>query len=222
MSTALFGFGLAATLVILAPGPDTMLVMRNTLRGGRRAGMFTTAGTMTGLFTWAVAAGVGLSAVLAASRVGYDVLRIAGAAYLIWLGLTSLWPRAARRRAPAVAPEQTPPVAVDQAPPVVPIPPGLRRVYVNGVISNLCNPKIGVFFVAFLPGFMPRGVSVREFSFALGIWFALETGIYLSAMVWMVSRGVTWFRRPNIQRRLERLTGLVLIGFGLRLATESR
>jgi threonine/homoserine/homoserine lactone efflux protein len=159
--------------------------------------------------TWAVAAGVGVSAILAASRIGYDTLRIAGAAYLIWLGLTSLWPRAAQRLGPATALSRDP-------------EPRLHRTYVNGVVSNLCNPKIGVFFVAFLPGFMPPGVSVREFSFVLGIWFVIETGIWLSAMVWMVGRGVSWFRRPKIQRRLERLTGLVLIGFGLRLATESR
>jgi len=98
----------------------------------------------------------------------------------------------------------------------------LRRAYLNGVLSNLFNPKIGVFFLAFLPGFIPAGVSVGQFSLLLGGWFALETGIWLAVVVWMVVRAVGWLRRPQVQRRLERLTGLVLIGFGVRLATEQR
>src|ERR1035441_5805353 len=203
MVTALAGFAAAATVVILAPGPDSMLVMRNSLRGGRRAGMCTAAGTLTGLFSWAVAAALGLSSLLAASRTGYDILRLAGASYLIWLGVSSLWPR--RRRGASSLLEV-----------------GLGRAYLNGVISNLCNPKIGVFFVAFLPGFIPAGVSVREFSLLLGIWFVLETALWLTALVSMAVRGMSWLRRPRVERRLERLTGLVLIGFGIRLATESR
>lgn len=212
--TALAGFALAATLLILAPGPDTMLVMRNALRGGRRVGLCTAAGTLTGLLSWAVAAALGLSSLLAASRLGYDALRVVGAGYLLWLGVTSLWPRrrnvhhdgdehAERKR--AATPAST-----------------LPRAYLNGVVSNVCNPKIGVFFVAFLPGFIPAGVSVRDFSFLLGVWFAVGTGVWLAVIIWMVVRGVGWLRRPRMQRRLERITGVVLIGFGLRLATESR
>ena len=213
MLTALAGFAAAATLLILAPGPDTMLVMRNALRGGRRVGLCTAAGTLTGLLSWAVAAALGLSSLLAASRLGYDVLRLVGAAYLIWLGVTSLWPRRAKtvRNGAGVDRERERSVAS-----------GLPRAYLNGVISNVCNPKIGVFFVAFLPGFIPSGVSVRDFSFLLGVWFALETGVWLAVIIWMVVRGVGWLRRPRMQRLLERLSGVVLIGFGVRLATESR
>ena len=90
MTTALLGFALASTLLILAPGPDSMLVMRNTMRGGRRSGLITACGTMSGLTVWAVAAALGLTALLRVSHVGYDVLRFAGAAYLIWLGAGSL------------------------------------------------------------------------------------------------------------------------------------
>lgn len=211
MTAALLGFAIAATLLILAPGPDSLLVMRNCLRGGRRTGWSTAAGTLTGLVSWAAAASIGLSSLLAASWIGYDILRFAGAAYLIWLGATSLWPR-----------HHTTPAAVrgeerDRAPALKP-----RRAYVNGLISNLCNPKIGAFFVAFLPGFIPAGVSAREFSILLGAWFAVETGVWLGALVWMVDRGVRWLSRSRVQRTLERLTGLVLIGLGLRLATETR
>ncbi len=169
----------------------------------------TAAGTLTGLLGWALAATLGLSSLIAASRIGYDVLRIAGAAYLIWLAITSLW---SRRRGSTV---RVVPSAVAPA-------LGLQRAYVNGVISSLCNPKVGAFFVAFLPGFIPGESSVRELSLLLGIWFALETGLWLAVVVWMVDRGMGWLGRSKIQRRLERLTGLLLIGFGIRLATETR
>lgn len=234
MTAALLGFALAATLLIMAPGPDTMLVVRNSLRGGSRAGMCTAAGTFTGLLAWALAATFGITSLVAASRAGYDVLRFVGAAYLIWLGVTSLWPR--HRAAPgpdgtadepATGPGTVPATvggtgtgATTRPAPARPV--GLRRAYINGVVSNLCNPKIGAFFVAFLPAFIPTGVSVREFSLLLGIWFAIETGIWLSALVWMVRRGVGWLTRPRARRRLEQVTGVVLIGFGLRLATEAR
>jgi threonine/homoserine/homoserine lactone efflux protein len=208
MTAALVGFAVAATLLILAPGPDSMLVMRNCLRGGRRAGWSTAAGTLTGLLLWAVAATLGLSSLLAASRVGYDLLRLAGAAYLIWLGATSLWPR---RRAAEPGQDADRSAAVR---------PG--RAYLNGLISNLCNPKIGAFFVAFLPGFIPAGVSVQWFSILLGAWFATETAVWMGTLVWMVDRGVGWLSRPRVRRTLERVTGLVLIGLGLRLATETR
>jgi threonine/homoserine/homoserine lactone efflux protein len=213
MGAALLGFAIAATLLILSPGPDTMLVMRNSLRGGSRVGVCTAAGTMTGLLTWAVGAALGLSSLLAASRVGYDVLRLIGAAYLIWLGATSLLPRLRARNRTGDNRER----AVARRPVL-----GLRRAYLNGVISNICNPKIAVFFVAFLPGFIPHGTSIRGFSLLLGIWFALETGVWLVTLVWMTNRGVGWLSRPGMQRRLERLTGLVLVGFGVRLAIETR
>ena len=103
-----------------------------------------------------------------------------------------------------------------------PGPTSLRRAFVNGVISNACNPKIGVFFVAFLPNVMPAGAPAREVSLALGAWFALETGLWLAAVVWMADHAKAWLSRPRWQRRLEQLTGLVLVAFGIRVATEGR
>ena len=225
MTTALLGFALASTLVILAPGPDSMLVMRNTMRGGRRAGWVTACGTLSGLAIWALAAALGLSALLRVSHVGYDILRFCGAAYLIWLGVTSL---AHFRRKSAAAPGAG---AGDRGPGAPgPAVPGLTgpgtarpgRAYLNGLLSNLLNPKISVFFMAFLPAFVPAGASAAEFSLALGIWFIAETGLWLAVVAWLADRGVRWLRRPAVQRWIERVTGVVLIGFGLRLATESR
>ena len=96
------------------------------------------------------------------------------------------------------------------------------RAYLNGMLSNLLNPKISVFFMAFLPAFVPAGASTSQFSLALGAWFIAETGLWLAVVAWLADRGVRWLRRPTVQRWLERITGIVLIGFGLRLATESR
>ncbi|HEY2307202.1 MAG TPA: LysE family translocator [Streptosporangiaceae bacterium] len=214
MTTALLGFALAATLVILAPGPDFMLVMRNTVRGGRRAGWVTACGTLSGLTVWALAAALGLSALLRVSHVAYDVLRFCGAAYLIWLGVTSLGNF--RRKGTGRAGPATDIAVLGQAP----ARPG--RAYLNGVLSNLLNPKISVFFMAFLPAFVPAGASASQFSLVLGAWFIAETGLWLAVVAWLADRGVRWLRRPSVQRWLERITGIVLIGFGLRLATESR
>src|SRR5215472_3439024 len=129
MTAVLLAFALTATLVILAPGPDSMLVMRNTLRGGQRAGWITACGTVSGLAVWAVAAALGLSALLRVSHVGYDILRLAGAAYLIWLGVTSLRPR----RGPTGA------AATGEAGAPAGLPHGRARawrVYLNGLLSN--------------------------------------------------------------------------------------
>ena len=214
MTTALLGFALAATLVILAPGPDFMLVMRNTVRGGRRAGWVTGCGTLSGLTVWALAAALGLSALLRVSHVAYDMLRFCGAAYLIWLGVTSLISFRRKRT------DRAGPVADIAALGQAPVRPA--RAYLNGMLSNLLNPKISVFFMAFLPAFVPAGASTSQFSLVLGAWFIAETGLWLAVVAWLADRGVRWLRRPMVQRWLERITGIVLIGFGLRLATESR
>jgi threonine/homoserine/homoserine lactone efflux protein len=210
MTTALLGFALASTLLILAPGPDSMLVIRNTMRGGRKAGWITACGTMSGLAVWAVAAALGLSALVRVSHVGYDVVRFAGAAYLIWLGVTSfgLFGRKGTEHAAAGPPS--------------PGPAGWVRSYLNGMLSNLLNPKISVFFMAFLPAFIPAGVSTAQFSLVLGLWFIAETGLWLFVVAWLAGHGARWLHRPAVQRWLGRVTGVVLIGFGIRLVTESR
>jgi len=216
MTAALPTFALASTLLILAPGPDSLLVLRNTLRHGRRAGWVTASGTISGLLAWAVAAAFGLSALLRVSDLGYNAVRLAGACYLLWLGVSSLWPFRGRPAARTTAAEP--------AAPAGPAPgrAGWRRAYLNGLLSNLLNPKIGVFFIAFLPGFIPAGAPVPLFPLALGLWFIAETGAWLATLAWMAARGAGWLRRSTVQRWLERITGVALIGFGLRLATQAR
>jgi threonine/homoserine/homoserine lactone efflux protein len=198
------------------PGPDSLLVLRNTLRHGRRAGWVTASGTMSGLLAWAVAAAFGLSALLQVSDVGYNAVRLAGACYLLWLGASTLWPFRGRPATPATA--AGPPGQAGPAPEKA----GWRRAYLNGLLSNLLNPKIGVFFIAFLPGFIPAGAPAPLFPLALGLWFIAETGVWLATLAWMPARGAGWLRRSTVQRWLERITGVALIGFGLRLATQAR
>jgi threonine/homoserine/homoserine lactone efflux protein len=215
MTATLAAFALAATLLILAPGPDSMLVLRNTLRGGRQAGLITAGGTMSGLLVWATAAAFGLSALLRASTAGYDILRIAGACYLAWLGVTSLG--LLRRAAPVADVSGRPGHLLPGASGV-----SKGQTYLTGLVSNLLNPKIGVFFIAFLPSFIPPRSPAPALSFSLGLWFAAETGIWLAILAWLAARGVRWLRRPATQRWMERATGTVLIGFAVRLAIETR
>jgi threonine/homoserine/homoserine lactone efflux protein len=220
VTTALLGFALASTLLILAPGPDSMLVMRNTMRGGRRSGLITACGTVSGLTVWAVAAALGLTALLRVSHVGYDVLRFAGAAYLIWLGAGSLGLIRRRRGAGHAEPAAAEPATAVEQP--SPVPATRLRAYLNGLLSNLFNPKISVFFMAFLPAFIPAHAAATQFSLVLGLWFIAETGLWLAMVAWLADHSARWLRRTAVQRWLERVTGIVLIGFGIRLATEAR
>ncbi len=198
-------FTLAATLIVLLPGPDTLVVVRNLLRGGRTRAASTVFGVLTGLTVWVVAAALGLSAVLRASHDAYLALRIAGAVYLVWIGVQSLRSRA----------------VVADAITAAPVRRGLLGTgYVAGLATDLLNPKVGVFFVTFLPGFVPHGHSVGWTSLALGAIFIVLTALYFALVLVVAGRVTTWMTSERIRRRLDRGTGLVLIGFGLRLAVE--
>ncbi len=209
MLTAVVTFSLAAGLIVLLPGPDTLVVLRNLLRHGRRRAALTVAGVLTGLAVWVCAAALGLSALLRASHDAYAALRIAGAAYLIWLGVQSL-----RARRPALGtPDELGRPSAGRG--------GLLGTgYGAGLATDLLNPKVGVFFVTFLPAFVPRGRPVGTTSVLFGAIFIVETAIYFVVLLVLAGRITGWMRDPRIQRRLDRATGLVLVGFGVRLAVE--
>lgn len=204
MLAAFFTFAVAGGLIVLLPGPDTLVVLRTLLRHGRRQALFVVTGVLTGLSVWVTAAALGLSALLRASHDGYTALRVAGAVYLLWLGDQSL-----RRGSVAIA--------LDNAPKRGGL---LGRGYVAGLATDLLNPKVGVFFVTFLPGFIPRGSPMAGTSMLLGAVFVLETAAYFAVMLTVASRITGWMQNERIRRRLDRATGLVLVGFGLRLAIE--
>ena len=208
VTTALLGFAAASVLIVLLPGPDTLVVVRNLLRGGRRRAIATVAGVLSGLVVWVVAASLGLSAVLQASHTAYDVLRYVGGAYLIFVGVQALRSRAARSEELNPAPTRR-------------YPPFLGSGYVAGLATDLLNPKVGVFFVTFLPAFVPHGTDVGAVTLVLGAIFVLETLVYFALLIGVADRVVSWMTNPRTRRRLDRGAGLVFIGFGLRLATEN-
>lgn len=200
MIVALGTFLVAASLIVLLPGPDTLVVVRALVRGGRRQGVTTSLGVLCGLAIWAAAAALGLSALLKASHVGYDALRIAGAAYLIWLGVASL---RARRLDDLPARRQL-----------------LGSGFIGGLLTDLLNPKVGVFFVTFLPSFLPHGYPVGATSLLFGVIFILLTAAYCAVLLVIAARVTGWMSTPRIRRRLDAVTGTVLVALGLRLALE--
>jgi threonine/homoserine/homoserine lactone efflux protein len=207
MLGAVLGFAAASTLVVLLPGPDTLVVVRNLVRGGRRQAIRTVLGVLTGLALWMLAAVVGLAAVLRASEAGYEALKIAGACYLLWLAFESL----RGRSAPQVA-----------APDETPARRGLLGSgYGAGLATNLLNPKVGVFFIAFLPGFVPHGSDVALTSLLFGSIFVVEGMLYFAILISLADRVVGWMTRPSTRRWLDRLAGVVFVGFAARLATDS-
>ncbi len=197
-------FLVAAVLVILIPGPDTLVVLRNAVVAGKRTATRTALGVLTGLSLWVTAAALGLTAILRASHDGYLALRIAGAVYLTYFGLQALRSRALGQ-----------PVDVSTAKISL-----VGRGYRAGLTTDLLNPKVGVFFVTFLPAFIPRGAPVAASIVGMGAVFVLLTGVYFVVMLAFVQRLLVWLRNERYRRRLNRATGLVLIGFGLRLAVE--
>jgi threonine/homoserine/homoserine lactone efflux protein len=193
-------------LVIVTPGQDTALTIRNTLAGGRRGGVFTALGVVSGQVTWALATSAGLAAVLVASQPVFTALRLAGAVYLVWLGVQALVAalRARGREAPAGARTRR----------------GARTAYRQGLLSNLGNAKVAVFFTSLLPQFAPGGDPTFWTMLPLGLCFAALTLAWLTAYAVAVARARDLLRRPRIRRALDAVTGAVLVSLGLRLVVE--
>lgn len=210
MLVALVSFTFASVLIVLLPGPDSLVVVRGLVRGGRRGGASTAAGVLAGLAVWVAATTLGLSALLRASETGYEALKIAGAGYLLWIGARSLL--AVRRSAGQVAAEGDGPMA--------PAPLLGGSGFGAGFLTDILNPKVGVFFISFLPGFVPAGHSVGWTTLGFGIWYTVLSALYFIGLIAVSGTIATWMAQARIRRRLDALTGLVLVGFGLRLATE--
>jgi len=199
----LLPFLAVSALLIVVPGPDMALVARNALFSGARGGVLTSLGSATGLVIWTLAASAGVAALVRASEPAFLALKIVGATYLVFLGVQAL--RAVWRRDQTAIPPRT----------------RSRRFYRQGLVSNLGNPKIAVFFTSFLPQFAPAGASFFTL-LALGLVFSLMTLAWLVGYSVVVARAGDVLRRPRVRRALEGVTGVVLIGFGVRLATEHR
>jgi threonine/homoserine/homoserine lactone efflux protein len=204
----LLAFVGVAALVIVTPGPDTALTVRNTLVGGRRAGVLSACGAVSGLLVWVLMASAGVAGLLVASEPAFVALKVVGAAYLVWLGASALlhaW-RSGEASAEALPSRALPP----------------RTAYRQGLVSDLGNPKIAVFFTSLLPQFA-GGVRPSFFSMlGLGLIFVCMTLTWLVLYVSAVARAGDVLRRPRVRRALDTLFGSVLIALGLRVASEQR
>jgi threonine/homoserine/homoserine lactone efflux protein len=210
MFVHLGGFLAISTLLALTPGPDTALVTRNALVGGRRAGAFTILGIAVGLVVWTVAASAGIAAVLRASEPAFVAIKLVGAAYLIFLGAQAIW-GALRGTGPRI---------MLSAPAALRIRP--RVALRQGIVCNLGNPKIAIFFTSFLPQFA-RGDHPSFFALlVLALAFSAIGLTWLSVYNLLVAKAGDFLRRPAVRRLVEAVTGAVLVVFGARLAAEHR
>ena len=202
----LLPFVAVAVLIILTPGPDMALMTRNALTYGRRAALFTGLGITVGLLVWTAASVIGLVAVLAASAVAFTVVKLAGAVYLVYLGvrtLLSLRGSAKEEAAPADARAMGSP-------------------FRQGLLTNLLNPKIAVLFTSLIPQFVEPGPSATLQSLLLATIFVSLGLVWLTTYALIATAAADRLRGPTFRRALSAITGVVMVGLGLRLATESR
>ena len=200
-------FAITALVLIMLPGPDQALITRNALTGGRRGGVLTMLGGVLGVTVHAGAASLGLSALLLASATAFTVLKIVGAAYLLWLGVQALW-SAMRSR------------AAEQAERPVAAPRSGSAYLRQGFLSNGLNPKVALFFVTFLPQFLSADSgSPRAEALLLSAIFAALYLAWFGLYIAVVDRLGRWLRRPRVKARIEAVTGLVLASVAVRLAT---
>jgi threonine/homoserine/homoserine lactone efflux protein len=206
----LLPFLVASILVTVVPGADMALVTRQVLIGGPRLAQRTIFGNLAGICVHGAALAVGLSALLVASATAYTVVKLAGAAYLVWLGIQTI--RAARRPTPA-----SPDAAPDATGPISP-----RRAFAQGLVSTVLNPKPALFFLTFLPQFIDQDESVLAQTLFLTLVHVIVGLVWLTTYAHLVDRARMVLTRDRFRRRLERSTGAVLIALGVRVAVERR
>lgn len=200
-----------AVVILLVPGPDIAITTRNTLLGGRAGGIFTALGIVSGTAIWAFATSAGLAALLAASEPLFLAVKYLGAAYLVYLGIQAL--------REALWPSVTAHVGLDGR--------ATRRLtasaaFRQGLISNLGNPKMTIFFASLLPQFVPAGVNAFAWLLFLGTVFVIMGLGWLALYTIVIAKAGDFMRRPTVRRTIEGVTGTVLIGLGVRIAAEHR
>ena len=204
LATALIAFLAAAGLLTITPGLDTAIVLRTAAVEGPRRAALAALGVICGCLAWGLAVALGLGVLLAASHLAYTLLKWAGAAYLAWLGVNLiLKPRAKfdLTTAPAASGGNW---------------------WLRGFLTNMLNPKVGVFYVSFLPQFVPAGVAPAPFIVLLAGIHGLLGGLWFTGLIGATAPLKRWLERAAVVRGLDRLTGLVFLGFGARLALDRR
>jgi threonine/homoserine/homoserine lactone efflux protein len=201
MTRTLIAFAPVAALLSLAPGPATALVVRNAARGGRRHALLTTVGNSLGVLAWGCFAAAGIAAVVAASAELFTLMKLIGAAFLVYLGVQSL-----RGRAEPARPRPVP----------------QRSALRDGLVTSIANPKLAAFFVALFPQFVPSGAPVLPSALLMACTIVVVDLVWYSVLAYLVARARRAFVEGPWLRRFERLTGAVLVGLGVRLALERR
>ena len=204
MLTAIIAFAGVAALINVTPGLDTLLVLRTSISDGKAGGRFAALGIITGSCVWGLATAIGLTALLTASQVAFDVLRIAGAGYLGWLGLSALW--GSRRRTESAPRQVEPDVAR-----------GRFGAFRAGMGTNLLNPKAGVFYISLIPQFIPHGSPVFGSTMLFTAVDVAESALWY----WVVSGAAAALRerirRRAFRRRMQQVSGVAFIGFAVNL-----
>lgn len=209
LTHAVLSFAVLGALLTITPGLDTALVLRTAVTMGRGPAFATAVGVGAGALTWGAAAAVGVSALLTASTTAYTVLRFAGAAYMIYLGARMIISLRSRR-------------AGDEVPEAGPRRATVWNTFGRGLLTNLLNPKVGAFYVAVLPQFVPAGASPLGVGVLLALVHDLEGLLWFAAIITGAQALRGHLRRRSVRRAVDGGTGAVLIGFGLKLGLSSR
>lgn len=229
--SALVSFAAVAALLTIVPGLDTAYVLRTAIVAGRRPAFAAALGIGTGALAWGAAAAVGVSTLLTASTAAYTVLRVVGAGYLVWLGVQLIRATLGRDR------PQTPAADAEHsgAGPTGSGPTGgartagaarnsgaAWRAWRRGTLTNLLNPKVGAFYVAVIPQFLPEHAPPLLMGLALALVHNAEGMLWFTALI-LAAHGIRgWLRRPVVHRTIDRVTGTALIAFGLELGASPR
>ncbi|XAS69299.1 LysE family translocator [Micrococcaceae bacterium Sec5.7] len=202
---ALLQFALVAALLTIIPGMDTVLVLRTAISRGHGLAFATAAGICTGTVVWGVAAAVGASALVAASEAAFTGLRIAGACYMAWLGISMLVKSFRRPGSEANAASA---------------PAGNARAsWLTGVTTSLLNPKVGVFYIAMIPQFLPPGVSPLMMGILLPLVHNVEGMLWFAGIIVATHHARRWLQSPAVAKATDRIAGVVLVAFAARIAT---
>ena len=202
----LLSFSILAGLLTMLPGLDTAQVLRSVTLGGKSTAYATVAGILTGVWIWGAAAALGISALLVASHIAYTIVKWAGAAYLIYLGIKMLW------ESKKITHESVQAKIADQT--------SNRKAFNRALLINLTNPKTGVFYIAILPQFLPREFPALIGGLLLATIHNALTLIWFTMMIYGASFAKETLQNPRVQKIIERASGVALIGFGIRVAIE--
>jgi threonine/homoserine/homoserine lactone efflux protein len=203
LAEALIAYVAAAGLLTITPGLDTAMVLRAAAVEGPRRAAGAALGIIAGCLVWGAAVALGLGVLLVASHAAYVVLKWAGALYLGWLGINLMLRPRSKFDLEAPAPRR-------------------GNIFLRGLLTNLLNPKVGVFYISFLPQFVPAGLPAAPFMFLLAAIHGLLGVIWFAILIGATTPLKRWLQRQVVVRWLDRVTGLVFVGFGLRLALDRR